>query len=340
MNAAMTYDHVAALRDQFDMGIIKPDWPVIYIAGPMTGFRDYNFPAFFEAAARFRLRGWKVISPAEHDIEAGWVVVEWDGWGGILSATKREEGAFNWEKALDWDIEALKTCDAIYMLPGWSKSRGACKEYAFARSRNLDIYGAVEETPVAVFDTLPLVGLIGLAQAGKDSVAGFLGYRRLAFADPLKAVALACDPRFQHEHGWWNLSELVFSFGWEYAKNKVPGVREFLQRLGTEGVRVNLGNDIWVEAAFKAYDPTQATVFTDVRFPNEVEAIRGRGGKIVRVTKIGQVPAGNHVSEQLAVTEKADYEIVAEPGDMASLEAQTKALAGQLDGRRGWEVTN
>ncbi len=40
----------------------------IYLAGPMTGLPDYNFPAFMKAAAYLRSQGAIVFNPAENDL--------------------------------------------------------------------------------------------------------------------------------------------------------------------------------------------------------------------------------------------------------------------------------
>lgn len=304
----------------------------LYIAGPMTGLTNYNFAAFAEAAARLRRQGFDVISPAEHDEDAGWVVVTRDSWGGIMSAQNREAGAFDWNTALDWDLDAIDQCDGIYLLPGWTKSRGATKEYEHAFRSGKVILGARAESTALAVTHQPLVGLVGYAQSGKDTFAAALGYRRLAFADPLKALSVACGPRFtvpdwghndEDSHAY-PLSFIVAEDGWEYAKANVPGVREFLQDLGV-GVRDILGGDTWVKAAFANYDPTQPTVITDVRFPNEIEAIKGRGGVIVRIDRPGVGPANGHVSE-FAWQATTPYWQVHNGGSLESLTARARDL--------------
>jgi hypothetical protein len=89
----------------------------VYVAGPMTGIADWNFPAFNAAAAALRAEGWHVENPAEH---------------GLV------EGA-EWADYLLYDMGRLATCEAVYLLPGWSKSKGALLEVHVARTTGLDI---------------------------------------------------------------------------------------------------------------------------------------------------------------------------------------------------------
>lgn len=148
-----------------------------------------------------------------------------------------------------------------------------------------------------------LVGLSGYAQSGKDTVAGILqrkyGYRRVAFADPLKELALKLDPHPPEGHA--PLSYLVKRYGWEHAKT-YPWIRKFLQDLGV-GARDVLGSDIWVRRAFLDIDQEMildwdtSIVITDVRFNNEIAAIKERGGRIVQVCRDGVGPVNGHISE-------------------------------------------
>jgi hypothetical protein len=102
----------------------------IYIAGPMTGYPEFNFPAFHAAAAKLRKEGWIVFNPAEKDEE-----IELDAEAYKTGdAAKAIKNGFDFREAYLWDIERVIEGDAIYMLPGWEKSAGACGEIAVARA--------------------------------------------------------------------------------------------------------------------------------------------------------------------------------------------------------------
>lgn len=88
-----------------------------YIAGPMTGLKDLNFPAFHAEAARLRALGHEVVNPAEINVDP-------------------EKG---WVECMRADIRELVTCEAIQMLPGWEHSRGARLEHHIATALGLEI---------------------------------------------------------------------------------------------------------------------------------------------------------------------------------------------------------
>ena len=89
----------------------------VYIAGPMTGLPELNFPLFNATAARLRSEHWHVENPAEH--------------GNIKGAA--------WSDYLRYDLSRVVTCGAIYLLPGWSKSEGATLEVDVAKRLGLAI---------------------------------------------------------------------------------------------------------------------------------------------------------------------------------------------------------
>ncbi|QOV06189.1 deoxynucleoside monophosphate kinase [Streptomyces phage Salutena] len=141
-----------------------------------------------------------------------------------------------------------------------------------------------------------IIGLSGYARSGKDTAAEALvqyGWTRAAYADKLREFLLALDPLIPGHWGAGNLRlrRLIEQTGWDYAKTTYPEVRALLQRAGTEAGRKVLGSNVWVDALFREHADVPALVVTDVRFPNEAQAIADRGGVMIRVTRRGVGPA-------------------------------------------------
>lgn len=141
-----------------------------------------------------------------------------------------------------------------------------------------------------------LIGLCGKLRSGKDSVfqamvqAGIPAVRQ-AFADPLK----------------WEVAKAT-GYSVEFINQHKDAFRLGLQWWGTELRRNLSGPDYWVDIAAKrlAQLESPVVVFTDVRFPNEVEFIRSRGGVIWQVERavglrqwIRNKLAWRHASEAL-----------------------------------------
>lgn len=109
----------------------------VYLAGPMSGIPEFNYPAFAKATAELRAKGYEVFSPAEND-------------GDRLSADKGID--IETGKVVDparfrtflrevfaEDMEYIcKKADAIAMLPGWENSGGARAEWAAAHMLRLE----------------------------------------------------------------------------------------------------------------------------------------------------------------------------------------------------------
>lgn len=266
----------------------------IYIAGAMRGIANNNIEQFGEYADQLRAKGYHVISPAE-------------------SPPPNLQGPpYGRADCLRHDLQIVGIVDAVAVLPNWLDSPGARLEVAVAWALDIPVYDAgrlvtvhpdtgdtvltqyqVRKTSVVIprerqyYEGLPLVGLSGYAGAGKDEVAKTLvanGWTRIAFADPLKAVATA--------------------IGWSGTKDEVG--RKLLQDLGV-GVRDHLNPDAWVLAGEESIEGAQGPcVVTDVRFPNELTMIRRRGGQIVRIERPGHGAVNDHVSEHLVSPEDCD----------------------------------
>lgn len=145
-----------------------------------------------------------------------------------------------------------------------------------------------------------LIGLVGRKRSGKDTAAKFLiedhGYVRYAFADPLKAAALATDPIVSSWPAEVRLSQAVKAWGWEHAKS-LPEVRLYLQRFGV-AMREHVNPSVWLDATMcPVMDEARPVVITDVRFPNEADAIEAAGGILVRIVRAEAPNDDGHVSE-------------------------------------------
>jgi hypothetical protein len=109
--------------------------------------------------------------------------------------------------------------------------------------------------------------------------------------------------------------------------NELMTVREFLQILGTEAMREGLHTNVWVNALFADYTPTHYLIgafdtkltdgdpvypnwiITDMRFPNEMEAVVAKGGITIRVVR-PETTVGTHPSETVLDEHIMHYEII------------------------------
>lgn len=111
----------------------------IYLAGPMRGIPEFNFPAFHAATARLREAGHFVFNPAERDIEKTGVDISKGNATGDNNLAESLHG-FNLREALKDDLVFIcLEADAIALLPGWENSKGVKAEMATAAALGLEI---------------------------------------------------------------------------------------------------------------------------------------------------------------------------------------------------------
>lgn len=145
-----------------------------------------------------------------------------------------------------------------------------------------------------------LIGLIGKARVGKDTVAEYLHehhlFNRRAFADPLKTMlASVFGNRFDNGDREQPIEWL----------GKSP--RQLMQTLGTEWGRNCVHPDLWVLLAEREWAIHTASrynrehginlVFTDVRFHNEADMILRQGGELWQILRPEAFAVNEHVSE-------------------------------------------
>jgi hypothetical protein len=157
-----------------------------------------------------------------------------------------------------------------------------------------------------------IIGLTGYAGVGKDTVADLLvrehGYVKLSLADPIKELL---NTRF----GWtmedwsdrqWKEAAIVLYMS-PAGDSMYLSPRILAQWLGTEVGRYLAGPDVWLEVMWRKYQQhcydrvtgnyLAPLVVPDVRFDNEADFIRSKGGVVVRITRMGAKPVAAHVSE-------------------------------------------
>ncbi|UYL87630.1 deoxynucleoside monophosphate kinase [Arthrobacter phage VResidence] len=191
----------------------------------------------------------------------------------------------------------------------------------------------------------PLIGLIGKKRVGKDTFAAKLvndhGYERVALADPLRDALYRQNPimgtfpllddgitRIRE----WRVQDVIDSIGWEKAKDYCPEIRTQLQRLGTEAIRT-IDDQFWIKAAFAKIDALRAegkpVVVTDVRYPNEADAIRNATGYLVRIVRDLPDDGDTHASEK-AMDDYHEHLRVPNNGDVKDLEYLAGAIARDM----------
>jgi hypothetical protein len=91
---------------------------MLYLAGPMTGYPDWNYPAFRAAAAYLRALDFQVINPADN----------FDG-----------RTDLPWDTYLRMAVRQVTESDTVLLLPGWEYSKGAKLERHVALELGIDV---------------------------------------------------------------------------------------------------------------------------------------------------------------------------------------------------------
>ena len=158
-----------------------------------------------------------------------------------------------------------------------------------------------------------LLGICGLIGSGKDTVAEHLvkhhGFKRDSFAKSLKdAVSSMFNWDRKMLEGdtassrHWREQPDAF---WSERFGKPITPRWVLQYFGTEVMRQNMYDAIWVDSCIGRYKG-ENTVISDTRFPNEIKTIKAHGGKIMLV-KRGELPTREEMQKQGAHQSEWDW---------------------------------
>ena len=140
-----------------------------------------------------------------------------------------------------------------------------------------------------------IIGICGFQGSGKDTIADYLqniyGFKRDSFAATLKDAVAAVfgwdrellEGRTTESRVWRETVD-----PWWANRLSMPNLtpRLVLQKWGTEVARKSWHDDTWIASLEnKLAKAHNDIVITDVRFPNEIEAIRNAGGSVIRVVR-------------------------------------------------------
>ncbi len=188
-----------------------------------------------------------------------------------------------------------------------------------------------------------IIGVSGYSGSGKDTVGAIIQY--LNFPNPQFSIEEVCANYTEYEElldddsGWQTrkfagkLKDIAShltgidiedfedqefkktNLGPEWWTTCDEGyqpmtVRDFLQKLGTDAMRMGLHDNVWVNALMADYDEESNWIITDTRFPNEAQAIKDKGGVIIRVNRPDVEPINDHPSEIGLDNWKFDYTLV------------------------------
>lgn len=98
----------------------------LYVAGPMTGLKDFNYPAFNAAESDLRAVGHDVLNPV------------------CGEQPPAADDTRTWEWFLRRALRQVTEAEGVAVLPGWEKSRGAQLEVYVATALNMPVRDVYE----------------------------------------------------------------------------------------------------------------------------------------------------------------------------------------------------
>lgn len=184
---------------------------------------------------------------------------------------------------------------------------------------------------------MKVIGLGCTAQVGKDTAAEYLEkkypgkVKRVAFADKVKTVAMSLfDLSWEQCYGPKEIKEAV-----DPRYGITP--REILQGIGQKMREIY--PPIWVDTLFYTTIPQwekegyDCFVVSDVRYPNEADAIHAHGGVVVKVVRdAGGVSVGAEHSSETAMRDYQDFDFIIENnGPIEEYYNKIDGLVGEIE---------
>lgn len=169
-----------------------------------------------------------------------------------------------------------------------------------------------------------LIGISGKKRSGKDEFAKIFNeclskqfkfkYNVKKFAGKLKEI---CSLLTGKPLEWFYSGEYCDMFLPEWGMT----IRELQQKVGTEAFRNNVYENTWINALFSDYNKEQRWIITDVRFPNEANAIKEQNGILVRINRPYLISNDIHPSE-ISLDNYKDFDYYIENKDLLDYKKQ------------------
>ena len=138
-----------------------------------------------------------------------------------------------------------------------------------------------------------IISLCGFAGSGKDTIADILvekyGFVKISFASALKDV-------ISNIFGWDRkmlegstnedrIKRDTVDEWWSVQLEMTVTPRIMMQKIGTDLFRNQFNPNIWIKIVERQLSLYQNIIITDCRFPNEINMIKSRGGKLIHVDR-------------------------------------------------------
>ena len=150
-----------------------------YLAGPMSGLPQFNFPEFKRVTALLRSQGWEIVSPAELDEQESHDAAMASPTGDPVEAHR------TWGDYLSRDVKIIADAgiEAIVFLPNWEKSKGARLEASVGlQIKSMRFFEMEMETDIPVE-----------SEAGAIALGVFLESIRLFHPEVVDGLELALE---------------------------------------------------------------------------------------------------------------------------------------------------
>lgn len=152
-----------------------------------------------------------------------------------------------------------------------------------------------------------LIGIVGFLNSGKNTVGNYIcnefDFESESFAASLKDATSSIfgwdremlEGITDKSRDWRDQVD-----SWWEKELEMPGLtpRKILQVLGTDVLRNNFHNNIWIASVkYRLEKNNKDTIITDCRFYNEINMIHELGGKVIRI-KRGEDPEWMDVARE------------------------------------------